>query len=145
MGFRGRLEAIRAPTSGKIRKSTPPKRLPKVRLTSQLLGTRAERMSTYSGTLPTNIATERPASDQASKKATRAPPLGSVPSPLPSRPHSTALSSPRRYGKRYEPSPYIPKRSAEGQYLYESRIRPQARTRSRVAEVLTSRLVQATC
>src|SRR5215208_605490 len=74
MGFRGRLEAIRAPTSGKIRKSTPPKRLPKVRVTSQLLGTRAERMSTYSGTLATNIATERPASDQASKKATRALP-----------------------------------------------------------------------
>jgi hypothetical protein len=35
--------------------------------------------------------------------------------------------------------------SAEGQYLYESRIRPQARTRSRVAEVLTSHLDQATC
>jgi hypothetical protein len=79
MGFRGRLEAIRAPTSGKIRKSTPPKRLPKVGLTSQLLGTRAERMSTYSGTLPTNIATERPASDQASKKATRAPPSALFP------------------------------------------------------------------
>jgi hypothetical protein len=56
-----------------------PKGLPKVRLTAQLLGTRAERMSTYSGMLPTNIATERPASDQASKKATRAPPSALFP------------------------------------------------------------------
>src|SRR5215204_5843175 len=74
IALRGRLEAIRAPTSGKIRKITPPKRSPTVRFASQLLGMCAERASTSSGTLATNMATERPASDQASKKAARAPP-----------------------------------------------------------------------
>src|SRR5215217_8591596 len=143
MGFRGRLEEIRAPTSGKMRKSTPPNRLPTVRLTSQLLGTCAGRMSIYSGTLATNMATQRPASDHASKKATRVPPSpGLVPLPLPSLRYSSVLPSPSRYGKRYEPGLHIPKRSAEGQYLYESLIRPMARIRSPVADMLTSCLEQ---
>src|SRR5215204_1709978 len=103
IALRGRLEAIRAPTSGKIRKITPPKRSPTVRFASQLLGMCAERASTSNGTLATNMATERPASDQASKKAARAPPSpGFVPSPLPSQRYSTVQPSPSCYGKRYE-------------------------------------------
>src|SRR5215208_2011580 len=43
-------------------------------MTSQLLGTCVERMSIHSGTLATNMATQRAASDHASKEATRAPP-----------------------------------------------------------------------
>ena len=46
MGLRGRLAAIRAPTSGKIRKSPPPNRPPTERSAPQLLGTHAERAST---------------------------------------------------------------------------------------------------
>src|SRR5215203_5812913 len=69
IGFSGRLEAIKAPTSGKTKKSPEASRPTVVRSAFQLLGTSAERASTNSGTLPTNTATERAASDQASQAA----------------------------------------------------------------------------
>src|SRR5215216_8177225 len=71
MGLWGRLEAIRAPTRGKAKKSTCPNRPAMVRLAPQLLGTGAERASTHSATLATNMATERAASAHASQKAAR--------------------------------------------------------------------------
>jgi hypothetical protein len=72
MGFSGRLEAIRAPTSGKTKKSPEPSKPTVVRSASQLLGTCAERASTSSGTPATNMATHRPHNDHASQEATRA-------------------------------------------------------------------------
>src|SRR5215208_7186596 len=72
IGFSGRLEAIRAPTSGKTKKSPEASRPPVVRSASQLLGTCAERASTSSGTLATNKATDKPHNDHASQEATRA-------------------------------------------------------------------------
>src|SRR5215208_1639719 len=71
MGFLGRLEAIMAPTSGKSRKSPPPNSPAIERSAPQLLGTCAERASRHSGTLATNMTTERPASDQAKRDARR--------------------------------------------------------------------------
>src|SRR5215213_4838937 len=71
IGFSGRLEAIRAPTSGKTKKSPEASRPPVVRSASQLLGTWAERASTNSGTLATNKATDKPHDDHASQEATR--------------------------------------------------------------------------
>src|SRR5829696_569565 len=71
MGLWGRLEAIRAPTIGKAKKGTMSNRPPTVRLAPQLLGTCADRARTYSGMLAKNIASERPASDQASTAAAR--------------------------------------------------------------------------
>src|SRR5215218_6633643 len=71
MGLWGRLEAIRAPTRGKAKKGTKSNRPPMLRLAPQLLGTGAERASTHSATLATNMATERPASDHASQEAAR--------------------------------------------------------------------------
>ena len=107
MGLRGRLQAIRAPTSGKTRKSTPPRKLPTLGSAPQLLGICADRARTNSGKLATNMATHRPASDQDNQKATRTPPSpGRVPLALPSQRYSTVLPSPSRYGKRYEPSLY---------------------------------------
>src|SRR5215211_1456791 len=72
MGLWGRLEAIRAPTKGEAKKGTKSNRPPMLRLAPQLLGTGAERASTHSATLATNMAMERPASDHASHaEATR--------------------------------------------------------------------------
>src|SRR5919199_2506251 len=85
MGFSGRLEAIRAPTSGKTKKRPEPNRPTVVRSAFQLLGTSAERASTNSGTLPTNTATDNPHNDHASHAARRVllppppPPLLLVP------------------------------------------------------------------
>src|SRR5215211_2001066 len=73
IGLRGRLEAIRAPTSGKTRKGTPPMNLPTERSTSQLPGTCADRVRTNSGKVATHITTQRPASDHDNQKTTRAP------------------------------------------------------------------------
>src|SRR5215213_4127466 len=70
IGFSGRLEAIRAPTSGKTKKSPEASRPPVVRSPSQLLGTWAERASTNSGTLATNKATDKPHNDHASQEST---------------------------------------------------------------------------
>src|SRR5215216_636857 len=90
MGFSGRLEAMRAPTSGKTKKSPEPSRPTVVRPAFQLLGTSAERASTNSATLPTNTATQRAASDQASQAAVRLliPP---DPRPCPLAPSVTTL------------------------------------------------------
>src|SRR5215208_5000277 len=71
IGFSGRLEAIRAPTSGKTKKSPEASRPPVVRSPSQLLGTWAERARTNSGTLATNKATDKPHNDHASQESTR--------------------------------------------------------------------------
>jgi hypothetical protein len=48
MGFSGRLEAIRAPTSEKTKKSLEASRPPVVRSASQLLGTVVERNGSMS-------------------------------------------------------------------------------------------------
>src|SRR5215211_2895824 len=68
MGLRGRLEAIKVPTTAKAKKSTSPNRLTRVRLTLQLLGTCADWASTYSGMLAKNKATDKAASDHASQE-----------------------------------------------------------------------------
>src|SRR5918994_5949176 len=64
--FLGRLEAIRAPTSGKAKKRAPPTRLPTPRSAAQRLGRSAPRARNHSGIVATNMAKVRPASDQAS-------------------------------------------------------------------------------
>src|SRR5687767_500282 len=71
MGLCGRLEAIRAPTIGKAKKGTKLNRPLTVSTLTQLLGDCADRASTYSAALAKNMATETPASDQASQEATR--------------------------------------------------------------------------
>src|SRR5829696_6142215 len=71
MGFSGRLEAISAPTSGKTRKRACPSRLPVVRSVSRLRATWVEWASIHSATLPTNMTTERAASDHASQEVPR--------------------------------------------------------------------------
>jgi hypothetical protein len=67
MGLWGRLKAIRAPTTGKAKTGTEINASMTVRPALKLLGTGTKRMRTYSAMLITNMATERPASDQASK------------------------------------------------------------------------------
>src|SRR5919202_6677418 len=71
MGFSGRLEAIRAPTIGKARKDKKTVRPLTVRSAPQLSGTCAERARNNSGTLATNMATQREVSVQASQAAAR--------------------------------------------------------------------------
>src|SRR5918994_1127086 len=71
IGFRGCLEAIKAPTTGKARKGTETNRSPKPKPSPQLLGRFADLTRTDSATLATNMATERPASDQASQAVAR--------------------------------------------------------------------------
>jgi len=78
IGFRGRLEAIRAPTRGKARNGTNINKLligPEV---PQSLGGcvtgPADRAETVSAAPAKNIATERRASDHASQEAARALP-----------------------------------------------------------------------
>src|SRR5215210_1408292 len=72
MELSGRLEAIRAPTIGKAKKSAHPNCPPMERSTPQLLGTCAERARTNSTTLARKMASQRPASDHASQEARRA-------------------------------------------------------------------------
>src|SRR5215211_5695142 len=71
MGFLGRLEAIMAPTNGKIRNEAPANWLPKVRSTPQPLGKLADRASKNIGMLSTYSAAQRAASDHASQEAAR--------------------------------------------------------------------------
>src|SRR3712207_4051153 len=73
--FLGRLEAIRAPTSGKAKKRAPPTSPPTPTSALQLLGRSALRARNHSGMVATNMAKVRPASDQASQAAARACPL----------------------------------------------------------------------
>src|SRR5215212_102338 len=112
MGLRGRLEAIKAPTTANAKKGTWPNRPTKVRLTAQLLGTCADRASTYSAMLAKNKATERAASDHASQMATcRLIPPTPRPCCLASSAitllYSTAVSQTLRRGvpREYSPTP----------------------------------------
>jgi hypothetical protein len=75
IGFKGRLEAIRAPTRGKARKGRKITRPPMSPPVPHVLGDRVAGASykdmMVSATLAKNMATERPASDQASREAAR--------------------------------------------------------------------------
>src|SRR5918992_4030370 len=75
IGFWGRLEAIRAPTRGKARKGKKITRPPMSPPVPHVLGGRvagaAYKDMMVSATLAKNMATERPASDQASQAAAR--------------------------------------------------------------------------
>src|SRR5215213_5771763 len=81
-GFLGCLEAIRAPTMGKARKETKINSSPRV--SPVLVGSCDERVRTCSTTLARNMATQRPASDQASQEAAR--------DLIPSTPRSCSVS-----------------------------------------------------
>ncbi len=85
IGFWGRLEAIRAPTTGKARRDKKISVLPTVPTVTQAPGDRADLRSTSSAAPAMNIAKDRPASDHASQE--RAPLL-----PTP-RPRSLASSA----------------------------------------------------
>src|SRR5215210_8977174 len=80
--FRGRLEAIRAPTRGKARNGTNINKLLSDPEVPQSLGTCVagpdEREGMVNATLIKNMATERPASDHASQATARIP---SIPGP----------------------------------------------------------------
>src|SRR5215211_2965730 len=97
IGFRGRLEATKAPTMGKARKSTKVTASPMMPTMVELSGNRADPARKSSTPTATNMATQRPANDHASKEAARVliPPLirswpfvPSVTTPL----YSTTLS-----------------------------------------------------
>ena len=108
MGFSGRLEAIRAPTIGKARKGTKISRALTIPPVPQVLGTCADRAATYSATLAKNMASDKPASDQASQAAVRRliPRfLDPVQLPFLSQHYSKGLPSLNRYDKRYDRTP----------------------------------------
>jgi hypothetical protein len=67
-GFSGRLEAIIAPTMGKARKGKKINTSPTV---VPAASPWTKRARTYSATPTRNMATDRPASDQASQAAAR--------------------------------------------------------------------------
>src|SRR4028119_1868057 len=69
--FLGRLEAIRAPTSGKAKKRAPPTRLPTPRSALQLLGRSAPRARNHSGMVAKNRTKVSPASDHANQVEAR--------------------------------------------------------------------------
>src|SRR4028119_2363240 len=75
IGFWGRLEAIRAPTRGKARKGKKITRPPMSPPVPHVLGDRVAgapyKDMMVSAALAKNMATERPASDQASQEAAR--------------------------------------------------------------------------
>ena len=71
IGLWERLEAMRAPTTGKAKTGTDTNMSIGVTLASKSPGSRAERASTHSVMLATNMASERPASDQASRAEAR--------------------------------------------------------------------------
>src|SRR5918994_4743726 len=104
-GFPGRLEAIMAPTIGKGRKGSRAHNGVLMPPVPQLLGGRTGRVAICRATAARNKTTESAASDQASHEVVRvviplAPCCGAWFAR--SRHHSTALPSPKRYGKRYE-------------------------------------------
>jgi hypothetical protein len=105
MGFPGRLEAIRAPTIGKGRKGNIAHNGVLMPPVPQLRGCRTGRVAICRATATRNKTTQSSASDQASHEMAR----GLIPlAPCSrawfprSRHYSTALLSPKRYGKRYE-------------------------------------------
>jgi hypothetical protein len=69
--LRGRLEAIRAPTKGKARKGNRKINTMLRPAVPQLEGGCTDRVRKNKTTVATNMATERPASDQASEEAAR--------------------------------------------------------------------------
>src|SRR5215218_6842051 len=77
IGFRGRLEASRAPTMGKARKSTKVTASPMMPTMVELSGNRADPARKSSTPTATNMVTQRPANDHASKEVAREliPPL----------------------------------------------------------------------
>src|SRR5215210_9401054 len=105
MGFRGRPEAISAPTTGKAKTGTEVNMSMTVTLSPKVLGSRAERARKNSAMLAKNMAPQRPASDQASQGTARPltlpTPRSAASSLLPLR-HSTGGPSPERCGARYE-------------------------------------------
>src|SRR5215210_3402376 len=90
IGFRGRLEATRAPTMGKARKSTKVTASPMMPMMVELSGNRADPARKSSTTTATNMATHRPANDHASKEAARVP----IPPLLRSRPFVPSVTTP---------------------------------------------------
>jgi hypothetical protein len=111
IGFSGRLEEIRAPTSGKARngeKISRPLRGPAVPQSLEgCVAGPAYKDRTVSAKLSKNMATERAASDHASQEPVR--PLIPLP-PWPavlillSQHHSTGFLALERYENRYEQS-----------------------------------------
>ena len=71
MGFSGRLEAIRAPTTGKARKGNRKSKMMLRPPVPQPEGGCTDRVKKYKTTVATNMATERAPSDHASQAAAR--------------------------------------------------------------------------
>src|SRR5918998_2074438 len=71
IGFLGRLDAIRAPTTGKVRKGSREINSPLSPPVPQELGTSTDLAGMYNAIVAANRANERPASDQASQVAVR--------------------------------------------------------------------------
>src|SRR5919206_3658469 len=71
MGFSGRLEAIRAPTTGKARKGNRKMSTALRPPVPQELGGCTDRVTKYNTTVATNITTESAPSDHASQEAVR--------------------------------------------------------------------------
>src|SRR5829696_6902085 len=97
MGFCGRLEATRAPTKGKARKSKTYSTSPMVPAVNQSPGDRAGRGRASSTPEATSMATEKPASDHATQVAARTliPPTPAACSSVPpaTKPHQRATVS----------------------------------------------------
>src|ERR687894_921881 len=71
IGFLGRLDAIRAPTTGKARKGSREINSPLSPPVPQELGTSTDLAGMYNAIVAANKANERPARDQASQEAVR--------------------------------------------------------------------------
>src|SRR5918998_4114291 len=71
IGFSGRLDAIRAPTTGKARKESREINWPLSPPVPQGLGTCMDLAGMYNAIVAANRANERPARDQASQVAVR--------------------------------------------------------------------------
>jgi hypothetical protein len=135
IGFSGRLDAIKPPTTGKARKGEKISRLLRGPAVPQSLGGcvagPAYKDRTVSAKPSRNMATERAASDHASQEAVR--PLIPLP-PLPavlillSQHHSTGFPALERYEIRYEQSEpsqseSIPRGEDQARaFLYRNRI-----------------------
>src|SRR5918998_6196462 len=71
IGFLGRLDAIMAPTTGKVRKGSREINWPLSPPVPQGLGASTDLAGMYNAIVAANKANERPASDQASQVAVR--------------------------------------------------------------------------
>src|SRR5919112_839607 len=113
-GFLGCLEVIRAPTMGKARKER--KINSSLRVSPVLVGSCDEWARTCSTRLARNMATQRPASGQASQEAVRvliALTLRSCSLALFSLHHSTAPPSPKPYQVESSWTPEAREKEAE--------------------------------